>query len=460
MNDNNRKPDGHGLKRALGFWSGVALVVGVVIGAGIFRTPASIATVLQDPLLILGLWVFFGVVSMCGALTLAELATMMPRTGGTYVYLRAAYGDAAAFVFGWLYLLVAVPAGMAALSVFFGELIFGLFGGLAAAGTWGIPAVAIFSLTALSLANILGVRSGSAITNFFTFVKVGALVIFIVAAFVSGQGDSARWTVTPEGAITDGGLAAAAKSVLFTYNGWIYVSLVAGEMIDPERRLTRIIVGGTGAIMALYIAANLAYIYLIPLPAMPGTVVANEGMNLLFGPIGGTLMTLCILGSVFGTLNGVILTKARVAFALARDKLSFAFLGRAHATRATPYTSILIQASMGILLVLVLHEPEHPLRLFDRLTAYFILVEWLALIFAIGAVFVLRRKMADAVRPYRTPFYPWVPLFFIVATVVGLSAVVWSSCSRGDYAPLVGLAVVIAGFPVHHLWKRSTKASA
>jgi len=411
--------------------------------------------VLQDPTMILGLWVFFGVVSMCGALTLAELATMMPKTGGTYVYLRAAYGDAAAFVFGWLYLLVAVPAGMAALSVFFGELIFGLTGGRATAGSWGVPAIAVFSLVALSIANVAGVRSGSAITNFFTFVKVGALVLFIVAAFASGQGDVARWHVAPEGAPAGGGLAAAAKSVLFTYNGWIYVSLVAGELIDPERRLTRIIVGGTGVIMALYVTANLAYLYLIPLDAMPGTVVAREGMTMLFGPIGGLIMTLCILGSVFGTLNGVILTKARVAYALARDGLSFSVLGRAHATRATPYTSILIQGAMAVFLVLVLHEPARPLRLFDRLTAYFILVEWLALIFAIGAVFVLRRKMPDAVRPYRTPLYPWVPAFFILATVVGLSAVVWSSCSNGDYAPLVGLGVVLAGFPVYGLWRRS-----
>jgi len=247
---------------------------------------------------------------------------------------------------------------------------------------------------------------------------------------------------------------AAVKSVLFTYNGWMYISFVAGELNEPERRLKRIILLGTGGAVLLYLGANFAYLYLIPLPAMPGTVVAKEAMSMLLGPVGATVMTACILASVFGALNGVILTKARVAYALSRDGLTFGFLGRAHPTRATPYFSILIQGAIAVALVLILRDPLKPLRLFDRLIAYFVMVEWLALVFGIGAVFVLRRTMPNAVRPYRTPGYPIVPLIFVGGTVFGLGTMLWSNCAQGDFAPLFGVGLALAGFPVYRVWRR------
>jgi amino acid transporter len=447
------------LQRTLGFWSGAALVVGTVIGGGIFRTPGSIALVLQDPLLILGVWIFFGLVSICGALVLAELATMLPHTGGTFVYLRAAYGDAAAFVFGWLYMLAATPSGMAALAVFFGELALEVMGAPVAATAWGIPLLASATIAGLSLANIAGVRSGAAVTNIFTVVKVAALGGFIIAAFFFGVGDMSRWVIAPQPEGVPSDLAAAVKSVIYTCNGWIYVSLVAGELKEPERRLGRVIVAGTGTVMLIYVLANLAYLYVIPLPQMGGTVVAREAMRLIAGPAGALVMTVCILASVFGALNGVILTKARVPFALARGGLTFSALGRVHPTRATPYVSILIQGAMAITLVWVLRDSAHPRRLFDRLTAYFVMVEWLALLFAIAAVFVLRRARPELPRPFRVPGYPFVPLFFIGGTVVGLGAILWSSCSGGDFAPLVGLGIVAAGFPTYWLWRRGKRSS-
>jgi len=152
-------------------------------------------------------------------------------------------------------------------------------------------------------------------------------------------------------------------------------------------------------------------------------------------------------------MNGVIFTKSRVAYALGRDGLSFAMVGRAHPIRATPYVSILIQGVVAVALILALRDPANPLRLFDRLTAYFVMVEWLALLFAIAAVFVLRRTMAEAPRPYRTPGYPVVPLVFIGGTVLGLGAILWSALSQGDFSPLFGIGLVVAGFPVFYLWR-------
>ncbi len=452
-------PPAGDLRRSLGFWSGTALVVGTMIGSGIFRTPASIATVLQNPLLILGLWAFFGAVCICGALTAAELATMLPKTGGTYVYLRLAYGDGAAFVFGWLYLLVAIPSGVAATAVFFGELTLRVFGVLPHAIPWGIPVIASGAIVVLSAINILGVRQGAAIHNAFTVIKVGALLTLIIGAVLSQAGEVQRWfTVPAEFKGGFDGMASSAKSVLFTYTGWIYVTLVGGELHQPERRLSRVILTGTITVTLLYVGANLAYLYLIPMSAMGQPMIAREAMMIIAGPVGAAIMNICILGSVFGGLNGVILTKARVAYAQARDGLSFAFLGRAHPTRATPHISIMIQGTVAVVLVVALHNPLQPLRLFDRLTAYFVLVEWLALVFGVGAVFVLRRKLPDLPRPYRTPGYPFVPIFFIAGTLAGLAALLWSAFSIGDLSPLVGVAIVILGFPVYWIWRRYRNA--
>lgn len=441
------------LRRALGFWSATALVIGATIGSGIFRTPGSIAAVVHDPVIILALWLFFGIVCLCGALTLAELAAMIPRTGGTYVYLREAYGDGAAFVFGWLYLLVTIPSGVAAGSVFFGELLLNIFGAPVSAQSWGIPAIAISLIVLLSAINIAGVHFGAAVNNLFTLVKVAALLAVIAGAFLFFHGEVSRWWIAPE-VSGEQDLAAAAKSVLYAYSGWIYVSLVAGELKAPGR-IKAIILTGTGTIAILYVCANLAYLYLMPLTDMPGKIVGVDAMIRIAGPIGGVVMTACILASIFGGLNAVIMTKSRVAFAQGRDGLSFAFLGRAHPTRATPHISILIQGAGAIALVLALREPLHPLRLFDRLTAYFVLVEWLALVGAISAVFVLRRKMPDRPRPYRTPLYPFVPLVFILGTLGGLAAVIWSSCAKGDFSPLFGLGIMASGFPVYWVWRRT-----
>jgi len=168
-------------------------------------------------------------------------------------------------------------------------------------------------------------------------------------------------------------------------------------------------------------------------------------------------MVACIFCSVFGAVNGIILTKARVAYALGRDGLSFRFLGRAHPTLATPYASISVQGIASVVLVFALLDPANPRRLFDRLTNYFVIVEWLALLFAIAAVFVLRRTMRDAPRSYRTPGYPWVPLIFVVGTVAGLAVIVGNSCAKGDFAPLWGLAIVLAGFPVYWIWRRGSR---
>jgi len=435
------------LQRVIGFWGGFALIVGITIGSGVFRKPYTLAQDVGDPVAILALWIGFGIVSLCGALALAELSCMLPRTGGAYVFLRAAYGDPAAFTFGWLYLLVTTPAAIGALATFFGELLLGMVGP-AGAPAWAVPAVASATILILSGINLLGARPGSAVQTFFTVVKVAALLVLMAFSFTAAAGSFAHLRPSAEGARN---LGMGAASVIWAYDGWIAVSMIAGEVRAPERLMRRIIIAGMLAIVFLYVGANVGYFYALPLEAMAGTAggVPQRIMSDRLGPLGGTIIAGAILCSVFGALNGNILAKPRVAYALARDGLTFSVLGRVHPRWATPHVALVVHALGAVLLVALLRD-------FDRLTTYFIVVEWGALLFAVGAVFVLRRRWPDAPRPFRTPGYPWTPLVFLVGTGVGLIAIVASEVNRPvpNYSPLWGLLIAAAGFPVYAVWRR------
>ena len=246
-----------------------------------------------------------------------------------------------------------------------------------------------------------------------------------------------------------GGLARAVAAVIWTYDGWIAVSMIAGEVVAPERLMKRIIIVGMLVIVTLYVGANLAYLYMMPvgIMAQQKEAIARTVMTAIAGPAGGVVIMLAIMTSVFGALNGNLLAKPRVPYAMARDGLIFSFLGATHPRWATPWAALAIQGAVAISMVLILRD-------YDTLTTYFVVVEWAALIFAVGAVFVLRRKMADAPRPFRTPAYPWVPLLFVSGTVVGVSAIVWGQIQLGNLSPIYGLGIAAAGFPVHYLWKR------
>jgi len=285
-----------------------------------------------------------------------------------------------------------------------------------------------------------------------TLVKVTALAAIIVLVFLLGHGSFSN--ITAGGAVQGGGLARAVAAVIWTYDGWVAVSMIAGEVVAPERLMKRIIITGMLIIVTLYIGANLAYLYMMPVGVMAQQkeAIARTVVTAIVGPAGGTLIMLAIMTSIFGALNGNLLAKPRVAYAMGRDGLTFAFLGRIHPRWSTPWAAQLIVGAVAIIMVLALRD-------YDALITYFVVIEWAALIFAVAAVFVLRRKMADAPRPFRTPAYPWVPLFFIVGTLVGLSAIVWGQIQVHNFAPIYGLAIAAAGFPVHHLWKRLQRSS-
>jgi len=432
------------LRRVIGLTGGVALIVGITIGSGIFRTPPTIAGLVPNPLVIMALWAAFGLISICGALVIAELSSLLPQAGGVYVYLREAYGDAAAFVFGWLYVLITTPTTVAALAVVFAEFLLNLLG--VAAGT-RVQTLAIAAIVILTIANVLGARVGAAVSEVTTLVKVLGLVAIILTAFLLGDGRISN--ITAGGTVHGSGLARAVAAVIWTYDGWVAVSMIAGEVVAPERLMKRIIIIGMLTIVTLYIGANLAYLYMMPVEVMAQQkeAIARTVMTTVLGPAAGVLIMFAIMTSILGALNGNLLAKPRVAYAMARDGLTFEFLGHIHPRFATPWTAQLIVGVVGIIMVLMLRD-------YDALITYFVVIEWAALIFAVCAVFVLRRKLATAPRPFRTPAYPWVPLVFVAGTVIGLSAIVWGQIRVGNYAPIYGLGIAAAGFPVHYLWKR------
>ena len=431
------------LRRVIGFTGGVALIVGITIGSGIFRTPPTIAGLVPNPLVIMGLWTAFGLISICGALVIAELSSLLPEAGGVYVYLREAYGDAASFVFGWLYVLITTPTTVAALAVVFAEFLLNLMGRTSSA----VPLVAVGAIVILTIVNVLGARVGAAVSEITTLVKVLGLAAIILGAFLLGHGSVGN--ITAGGAVHGSGLARAVAAVIWTYDGWVAVSMIAGEVVAPERLMKRIIVVGMLTIVTLYIGANLAYLYMMPVEVMAQQkeAIARTVMTTIAGPAAGVVIMFAIMTSILGALNGNLLAKPRVAYAMARDGQTFAFLGNIHPRFATPWTAQLIVGAVGIVMVLMLKD-------YDALITYFVVIEWGALLFAIGAVFVLRRKLPGAARPFRTPGYPWVPLFFIAGTLAGVTAIVWGQIRAGNFAPIYGLAIAAAGFPVHYLWKR------
>src|SRR5690348_3221337 len=398
------EPGANDLRRVIGLTGGIALIVGITIGSGIFRTPPSIARLVPNPLAIMALWTAFGLISICGALAVAELSTLLPKAGGVYVFLREAYGDAAAFVFGWLYVLVTTPAAVASLATVFAEFLLNLLG--VSPNTLDVQLIAIAAIAALTIANLLGARVGTGVSEVTTLVKVVALAAIILGAFLLGDGHLSH--LTEGGAVQGGGLARAVAAVIWTYDGWIAVSMIAGEVVAPERLMKRIIIVGMLVIVTLYVGANLAYLYMMPVGVMAQQkeAIARTVITAIAGPAGGVFIMLAIMTSVYGALNGNLLAKPRVPYAMARDGLIFSFLGKTHPRWATPWAAVLIQGAVAIIMVLVLRD-------FDTLTTYFVVVEWAALIFAVSAVFVLRRKMPDAPRPFRTPAYPWVPLVFV-----------------------------------------------
>jgi basic amino acid/polyamine antiporter, APA family len=431
------------LVRRLGLWSSIGIVIGVTIGSGIFRTPATIATRVPDPMFMLGVWLFGGVISLCGALSVAELAASLPQTGGWYVYLRESWGRLAGFLFGWAELVLIRASATGAIATVFSEYFLRSIGYDPAANALATDYIAATAIVAAGLLNIRGVELGATLAGLSTIAKFGALGFIVLAAFLLGDRAGASVShFTESGATVDAGLFGLALiSVLWAYDGFADLSFAAGEVKDPQRTLPRAIISGTVAIVAIYMLANIAYLYVNPIDRVAKSpLVAADTLQAIFGQLGVALVSVVVTISALGALIAVMLAAPRVFFAMADDRLFFRPMAKVHPRYGTPYVAILLALLLGVAFVLT--------RTFEQLADTFVLSIWPFYGIAIAGLYRLRRTRPDLPRPYKVPGYPVLPAVFVlgVAYLVGnalLTDPLWTSVTFG---------IVLAGIPVYYVF--------
>lgn len=433
------------LPRRLGLWSAIAVLIGSTIGSGIFRTPAGIAERLPGPFPMLLVWIVGGVIALCGALTLAEVAGALPETGGLYVFIREAWGRLPAFLFGWAELVVIRAASLGAVATTFAEYFFRVLGydtAVAPYSNW-VHYVAAVAIAVTAAFNYVGVRWGSLVQNVTTLAKYGGLVFIILLAFALGlPRTGGHYTpAMPAGSLSVAPFGLALVSVLWAFDGWADLSFVGGEVKDPRRNLPRALIFGTLAVIAVYLAANMAYLAVLSIDEIRGSrLVAAEVAQRLVGAPGVVFVALTVMLSTFGTLNGSLLTAPRIFYAMADDRLFFKSVARVHPRFETPYVAIALAAVLGILFVLV--------RTFEQLADAFVtaIIPFYAL--GVASVFVLRRRPGYD-PPFRVPGYPVVPALFVLSTIYLLANALIDPASRWATAGVLGTIVV--GIPVYYL---------
>jgi APA family basic amino acid/polyamine antiporter len=463
MTSSNEKPQ---LRRVLGLREGIALHMGVIIGSGIFIVPATIAGHLQAMGPIMLVWVVAGLLSLFGALTLAELSSVLPQAGGPYVYLRHSYGRIWGFLFSWNDFFINKAGSAAAIAVGFATFlgyfipalhpkefffhspvhILGLSFDL---GLGWVQLIAILTIALVTIINVRGVQFGGWVMNIFTSAKVIALAGLILAAFFSRTGTSSNflpwWPENWTGQLTTG-FGLAMISALWAYDGWIDVTLAAGEFKNPQRNVPRSLLVGTLAVIVLYLSANLAYAYVLPLSAMPGSQrIAADVAHVVLGPLGASLLVVGILCSTFGSTNGMLLAGPRSLYAAGADGSMAAQFGKVHPRFHTPYIAILVLGAWSALLTFS--------GTYEQITSYVVFGSWFFYGLTAVSVIVLRRKLPDAKRPYRAWGYPYATLVFVLIAAWFL----YNTLVEDTRNAAIGIFLLLVSLPFYYYWTRKKR---
>lgn len=443
------QPDdwGERLPRSLGLWSAIAVLIGSTIGSGIFRVPAGVAARLGEPGPVLLAWVIGGCIALFGALTYAELAAAMPRSGGVFAYLLEGFGTLPAFLFGWSELTVIRASALGAISTIFAEYL-GYFIRLSPEQVRHIAAGAVLLVGAI---NYVGARRAAVVMNLVTLAKYGALAGLALLAFTAGEGSASHFTPAWSDGVHLSLLGTALIAIMWTYDGWADLSFMGGEVKDPARTFPIALILGTAGIVLVYLLINVAYIYLVPLPEMASAklvaATAADHIPMLAGK-GGAVVSAIVMVSCFGGLNGSMMTGPRIFFAMADRGLFFRGLARVSPRFETPSVAIWLATALGIVYVL--------LNDFQQLADKFILGIWPFYALAVAAVFVLRRTRPDMPRPYRTWGYPVVPILFLLASVGMVVNALWTDPVNTG----VTFGIILAGVPVYYAWRAFSPAVA
>ena len=430
------------LRRELGLLDTTMINVGTMIASAIFIVPATIAAQVPGSALMIVVWVVGGAVSLLGALSIAELAAAYPEAGGQYAYLREAYGPVWAFLYGWANFAVINPASIAAIAVGFATYL-GFFVSLSPAA---IKAVAVLSIAGLTLLNCLGVRLGATTQNVLTLLKMGALAMLIATAFLFAGGGAANFQpLWPPGSVSGWikPFGVAMIGALWAYDGWLETTYVGSEIKDPGKNLPRSIILGAIIVIVFYVLASVAYSYVLSPARIAGsTLVASDAAKVTMGAVGAGFVAVAILVSTLGANNGIILTAARIPYAMARGGLFFRSQGSVSSRFATPVVALVTQGVISAVLTLS--------GRYDQLFLYVVFAQFVFYALGCGAVMRLRRTAPLVPRPYRTWGYPVTPLVFIAFALW----LVWNTIVERPLDSAVGAGLLLCGLPGYFFWKK------
>ncbi|MEP9404761.1 amino acid permease [Peribacillus frigoritolerans] len=429
------------LKKTIGFWVGTSIVVGTVIGSGIFMRPGDVLELSGNSTMALLAWLIGGLITLASGLTIAEVSTRIPKTGGLYVYMEEVYGKAWGFLCGWVQTLVYGPAVMGALSLYFGLLVAGIF---KIASSYSL-AIGILTIVFIAGMNLLGTKYGGIIQTLSTIAKL--IPIIFIAVFGIAQGDMPVFNIDSESSMKIS-MAGAILATLWAYDGWMNVGFMAGEMKNPQKTLPRAIITGLVVVMVAYLGVNLAMLHVLGAEGViaHGTNAANVAATLLFGELGGKLISIGIAISIFGCLNGKLLTFPRITLAMATDKMmpGHKHIGKISPKFKTPINATVLQVFIAIIMM-VATDP-------DKLTNMAVFSVFCFYGLAFFAVFILRRKDPDA-KTYKVPFYPFIP----IVAIAGAIYIVLSTLIQTPLNALYSVIILIIGMPVYWLLKKSER---
>lgn len=470
-NDNNK------MLPQLGLFTTIAIVVGAVIGSGIFKKPAYIADQLGSPELMLLIWVVAGILTLFGALTNSEVAGMITETGGQYIYFQRMYGELTSYLYGWAIFAVIQTGSIASITYVFSEytqyffmlprfsieieesfvIFIPFIGKIYPLMNIGVKTLTIIVIYTLSIINYLGVRFGGRIAVIFTTSKVIAILILVAFGFAFTGGSAGNLIESGANITAKYGMFAAIIAALsgafWSYDGWNNITYIAGEVRKPQRNIPLALTIGTVVVISVYLLINVAFIYVMPVSEMAkSTLVAADVALRAIGPIGAGLVAALVMVSTFGTSNGTIMVSARVYYAMAQRKMFFTPIGKIHPKFRTPGNALILQATWASLLVLS--------GSFDDLTDMLIFVSWIFYAFGALGVFVLRKKMPHADRPYKVWGYPYIPAIFVffafafVVFTVYNDVINYMNGTTRIINSLFGLLITLTGIPFY-LWFKS-----
>ena len=431
------------LERVLSLLDATMINVGGIIGSGIFMVPATVAFFTGSSSLFFLVWILGGIVSLFGALSVAELGAAMPRAGGQYVYLNEAYGPLWGYLYGWSAVAVINTASIAAVGVAFSEYL-GFFFPISDASIKGIAVVTIVLLTII---NIVDVKSGAWFQNLFTLSKLGAIFGIILLGLVmeggTNQNLSPIFSDKPFIGLI-GPLGLAMVSVLWTFDGWIFITYVAGEVKNPGRNIPLSLIFCMLIVVSVYLLLNYVLLFILGFTGMNGSeLVVSDAASVFLGNKGAAVVTIIILISLIGANNGFVLSSARINYAMARDKLFFNQAAQIHSRFKSPANALIIQCVWACLLTFT--------GTFNQLITYIIFTSWIFYGMSAGAVIILRKKKPDMDRPYKTPAYPWIPIIFIFFAIF----LTINTIMEAPRDATIGAGIILAGLPLYYYWKKN-----